>query len=294
MHPVTELLACPHCGDGLTVSGPVTSCPQGHTFDVARQGYLSLLAAGSHAGTADTPAMVAARERFLAGGHFDAVDDLLVRCAVAAIGRRGLVVDAGAGTGHHLARVLDGLPERWGLALELSKPALRRAARCHPRLVAVACDVWGAWPLRTASCGLALSVFAPRNAGELRRVLADDGALLVVTPARSYLSELRAAGLMLQVDQDKDARLAEQLHPLFRLEQRHDLDQEWTLTHAELHDLVSMGPTARHTSPEAIARRVAQLPATLRVGAAVSVAVWRAAAVSTRTAAPAARPRAAR
>ena len=65
----------------------------------------------------------------------------------------GCVLDLGAGTGWYLARVLDRLPGRSGLALDLSRHALRRAARAHARIGAVAADAWGPLPVRDAAVG---------------------------------------------------------------------------------------------------------------------------------------------
>ena len=74
-------------------------------------------------------------------------------------GRRGpgqpdpgaLVLDAGTGTGCYLAGVLDALPAATGLGLDVSKPALRRAARAHPRAGAVLADLWRPLPVADAA-----------------------------------------------------------------------------------------------------------------------------------------------
>ncbi|WP_338067460.1 putative RNA methyltransferase, partial [Crossiella equi] len=139
---VVDLLACPHCRDPLTLTGRTLRCPLGHSFDLAKQGYVSLLAGDP--GTGDTAAMVAARAEFLAGGHYAPVVEELVR-AVGAV--TGPVLDLGAGTGHYLAQVLDRAATGPGLALDLSKFALRRAARAHPRAGAVVCDAWRPLPV---------------------------------------------------------------------------------------------------------------------------------------------------
>ena len=133
-----DLLICPHCGAGLTRTGGSVACANAHSFDVARSGYLSLLPGDARLGSADTAEMVAAREAFLAAGHFDRLAEALGAEAERVAGDAGglpagCVVDLGAGTGWYLARVLDRLPGRTGLALDLSKHALRRAARAHPR-----------------------------------------------------------------------------------------------------------------------------------------------------------------
>src|SRR3954470_22686967 len=109
------LLECPHCISPLEPAGSTLRCPRGHSFDVARQGYVSLIAGGGLRHHGDTREMVEARAAFLGAGHFEPIADALVQGA--ATEAPGAVVDVGAGTGHYLARVLDAQPERRGLAL---------------------------------------------------------------------------------------------------------------------------------------------------------------------------------
>src|SRR5688572_11185739 len=156
-----DLLACPHCAGALSRSGGSVACANGHAFDVARSGYLSLLPGDAKTGSADTAEMVAAREAFLGAGHFEPLAEAVAEEAERALGGRpeqalgdqaapalggpparpglspGCIIDLGAGTGWYLARVLDRLHGRIGLALDLSKHALRRAVRAHPRIAAV-------------------------------------------------------------------------------------------------------------------------------------------------------------
>ncbi|WP_340295826.1 putative RNA methyltransferase, partial [Aquipuribacter hungaricus] len=142
---VLPVLRCPVCGAVLGPlegdGGPrVLGCTAGHRFDVARQGHVVLVPGGSRL-RADTAAMVAARLRVMASGTFDHVRAALAgACAEAGTGT-GLVLDLGAGPGTYTAAVLDALPLHQGLALELSVPALRAAARAHPRLAAVGADL---------------------------------------------------------------------------------------------------------------------------------------------------------
>ncbi|MDP9135674.1 MAG: 23S rRNA methyltransferase, partial [Actinomycetota bacterium] len=67
---VIDLLRCPHCGGALELDGGTGRCAAGHSFDVARQGYLNLLPGDARTGTADTATMVRARAQFLAAGHY--------------------------------------------------------------------------------------------------------------------------------------------------------------------------------------------------------------------------------
>ena len=162
---IVDYLICPVCGDALSLDGRVVGCPRGHVFDVARQGYVSLLTGSQAPGTADSTAMVTAREAFLGAGHFDPLAEAV---AGACRTEARVVADAGAGTGHYLSRVLDHLPEAVGMALDVSKHAIKRAARAHPRLGAVVADVWRPLPVRDGAVDTLLNVFAPPKWGRVR------------------------------------------------------------------------------------------------------------------------------
>ncbi|MEV4704157.1 putative RNA methyltransferase [Actinoplanes sp. NPDC049316] len=268
-------LRCPVCGGTLARAAfsPVVGgggvvgqggeralrCPRGHSFDIARQGYVTLTAGRApHPG--DSAGMVADRETFLAEGHYDFIADALAKkaaapaegaaAATAAVrADDGLVVDAGTGTGRYLARVLDALPGVPGLGLDVSKPALRRAARSHPRAAAVLADLWRPLPLADAVASVVLNVFAPRNGPEFRRILRPDGRLLVVTPARDHLAELIDAYGLVKVDPDKADRVADALGGGFEAVSVQPVSRTLRLSEAETRTLIGMTPSARHVPP---------------------------------------------
>jgi 23S rRNA (guanine745-N1)-methyltransferase len=272
-----DVLRCPHCGADLHRVEYSVRCERGHAFDAARQGYLSLLPGDARLGTADTAEMVAAREAFLATGHFDPLADAITEGAERALaaGTGGWLIDLGAGTGWYAARALDRLPGLRGVALDLSKHALRRAARAHPRLAAVRCDAWDALPVKSDAAALALSVFAPRNGPELARVLRRDGALVVVTPTTRHLDELVGALGLLHVDERKRERLDERLAPhLVRADER-ELAWSLELDRAGVEHAALMGPSAAHLDRAELRGRIAALPEPTAVSAAVTVGVYR-------------------
>ncbi|WP_412737510.1 methyltransferase domain-containing protein [Krasilnikovia sp. MM14-A1259] len=281
-------LRCPVCAGPLRRAAPgALRCPHGHSFDLARQGYASLTAGRSpHPG--DSAEMVADREAFLAAGHYDFIADALAAAAETAtagtaqagnvgaetatagttgarkagtghpraepgarVGAR-LVVDAGTGTGRYLSAVLERLPAATGLGLDVSKPALRRAARAHPRAAAVRADLWRPLPLADDAADLVLDVFAPRNGPEFRRVLRPGGALLVVTPAPDHLAELVKEYGLVQVDPDKAERVAGSLSADFVEVRRQVLRRSLRLSGDEARTLIGMTPSARHGTPDAL------------------------------------------
>jgi 23S rRNA (guanine745-N1)-methyltransferase len=268
-------LRCPHCAAGLALDGASVRCAAGHAFDVARQGYVNLAPAGRPPLRGDTAAMVAARAAFLGAGHFDPIADAVAAQARAAAGVAGCVADLGAGTGHHLARVLERLPDRVGLALDSSRFALRRAARAHRRIGAVACDAWRALPVRDATAAVVLSVFAPRGAEEIARILAPGGALVLVTPTDRHLAELVAALGLLRVDERKAQRVQETVGTLLEPVRQATCELTLELGADDARALAQMGPSAHHIDARSLDERLAALGEPVRVGVSVRVAVFR-------------------
>ena len=187
-----------------------------------------------------------------------------------------LIADAGAGTGYLLARVLDGtIPQVAGLALDISKHAIKRAARAHPRIGAVVADVWRPIPVRDRRAVLVMNAFAPRNGAEFARILAPGGTLLVVTPAPGHLGDLIGALGLLTVDQDKDRRLAAALADHFTQVGEVAVETTMTLGHDAVEAVVAMGPSAWHTDPDTLRRRIANLPEECSVPGLFRITLWK-------------------
>jgi 23S rRNA (guanine745-N1)-methyltransferase len=162
-----------------------------------------------------------------------------------------------------------------GLAVDVSKPALRRAARIDPRVGAVRADVWQGLPVRDATADVILDIFAPRSGAEFARVLRPGGALVVVTPAPGHLAELVAALGMVGVDPAKPERLAASLRPWFTERETVPLRAELTLDRAAAAALVGMGPSAWHTDPAKVAATLAGMPEPITATLEVQLSVWR-------------------
>ena len=242
-----DWLACPHCHQRLRVVDQVAGCSSGHRFDLARQGYLNLLArAAGH--NADTAAMLAQRQAFLDAGHYQPITDALVDAVVptAGVHAPARLAEMGAGTGHYLSAVLDALPAAEGLGLDVSPAAARRLARAHPRMRAIVADVWQPLPLLDQCLDVLLSVFAPRNPAEFARVLRPGGRLITVTPGAGHLAEARAVFGLMDIQPDKDQRLATSLWPLFTRGRSREVRFTLALDEPAMAALVGMGPNALH------------------------------------------------
>ncbi len=265
---VIEALRCSVCAEPVSLTGRTLRCERRHSFDLARQGYVNLLHARIPAGTADTAPMVDARAAFLSSEAYAPLAE-----AVAEVGSApGLIIDAGAGPGYYLSRVLDAAPDAVGLALDVSAIALRRAARAHPRLGAAVWNLWEPWPVGDGVASVVLDVFSPRNAAEFHRVLEPGGKLVVASPLPGHLAEL--GDLVLALDARKEERLEAALGGLFERESGVEVVRTQEFSAAQVRDVVAMGPAGFHLDRDGRRERL-EAAAGRDVTLAVSVSTWR-------------------
>lgn len=235
-----DWLRCPHCARPLARNDQTLGCLTGHSFDIARQGYVNLLGRAAPR-NADTSLMLEARARFLGAGHYHP----LAEAAAARLSGATRIVEVGAGTGYYLGRALEANPSCEGLATDVSVAAAKRAARSHPRASAIVADTWAGLPLQDGAVDAVLCVFAPRNPAEFARVLMPGGRLVVAVPTPAHLADLRAEYGLLGVAEDKTAAVLASL-PGWRLRHLDTLVQPLTLAPEEVADLIAMGPNAFH------------------------------------------------
>jgi 23S rRNA (guanine745-N1)-methyltransferase len=183
-------LICPFCSAPLTRVDRVWTCPAGHSFDIAREGYVNLLPVQwrNSKDPGDSREMVQARRDFLAAGYYDPLRDA-VAARLAALGVKSLL-DAGCGEGHYTGAFTGAVPDVTGL--DLSKPAVQLAARRFPACTWIVGNT-ALIPLADRSLDAVTNLFCQPQAAEYHRVLRPGGALLVATPAEGHLHELRAA-----------------------------------------------------------------------------------------------------
>jgi 23S rRNA (guanine745-N1)-methyltransferase len=81
-----------------------------------------------------------------------------------------------------------------GHGVDISTAAIDAAARRYPECEWIVANADLLLPFADRSFSLVLSITARMNAGEFRRVLRDDGRLLVAIPAPDDFIELRGAG----------------------------------------------------------------------------------------------------
>jgi 23S rRNA (guanine745-N1)-methyltransferase len=152
-------------------------CARGHSYDVARSGYINLLQPQDRRSltAGDANAVVEARARLFAAGIGRAVVDAVrQRFDSLRPSHDAAVADLGSGSGDALAACLVGSPAT-GVGIDLSVSAGRHAARRFPELTWVVANADRRLPLLDNRLSFLLSLHGRRNPAECARVLAPAG-----------------------------------------------------------------------------------------------------------------------
>ena len=173
---MNSLFVCPHCGGPLERGERAYACPSGHSFDIAREGYVHLLPANrKHAkNPGDDKGMASARSRFLSGGYYAPLRDALCGLAGAYAGPEEGVLDSGCGEGYYTAGLWEALNRPRLAGIDLSKPSERLAARRVPGAEFAVASVYPL-PVADSRAALLTNVFSPRCPEEFARVVSPGG-----------------------------------------------------------------------------------------------------------------------
>lgn len=185
-----RLLRCPICGaDGeRTADGRTFFChgARRHCYDFARSGYLNLSREGK---SGDARAAVRARSAFLSAGYYAPLRDRV--CEI--LGELGAetVLDAGCGEGYYTDRMAVG---RHAMGVDLSRDGIDHAAKEARRTGSGAFFSVGSLfelPVADGTFDAVTSLFAPCAEDEFRRVLKENGHLLLVGAGEAHLMGLK-------------------------------------------------------------------------------------------------------
>ena len=188
-----SLFCCPICGGPLDRGPSAYSCPAGHSFDLAREGYVHLLPANRmHSKMpGDDKGMAAARAAFLSKDYYAPLRDALCSIALERTGPAPRVLDTGCGEGYYTAGLWEALGRPPLAGIDLSKPSVRLAARRVPEGEFAVASAYHL-PVADRQADLFLNCFSPLALDEVRRVLKPGGTFLYVVPAARHLWELKA------------------------------------------------------------------------------------------------------
>lgn len=214
------------CRLDLLREGSRLYCPNGHSFDVSRHGYVNLLQPQDKKSRTpgDSAAAVAARRRLHDRNTSAPLLQAITEILRPEVGEK--VLDVGCGEGYFLGSLAK---EHQVIAsgVDLSAPAVQAAARRYPNCEWVVANADRFLPFADHCFRALLSITSRLHPQEFQRVLHPEGRLLVAVPAPEDLMELRgapgahadaeAAPEGFRLARDRTERVIEELKPAFRL-----------------------------------------------------------------------------
>lgn len=263
-------LTCPLCLGALLPDGKTYRCAKSHSFDLAKEGYLSLLHGRQKGeGRGDTKAMILARDRVHRTGVFDPLVTALHALPLEAPLDR--LLELGCGEGFFLGHVARAQRAATSYGLDLSVDAVKLAARSRQATLILRADLLQPLPFADGSLDLIQSIFAPRPLAEIKRVLRPGGCALFVHPLADHWQELRAFLPLAQIGDEKLP--AADLSGLVSVTAR-NVREPRELTHTQLVDLVEMSPSIHRLTREGTPWQTL-LPVSLNATLSVRVSLFR-------------------
>jgi 23S rRNA (guanine745-N1)-methyltransferase len=229
-----------NCGLPLTRHERAFVCPSGHSFDLARSGYVNLLQPQDRRSTSagDSKLAVHARAALERSGVGLAVIEAVITEAIAlGIKKNVVVVDLGSGTGEMLGQLSSRHPVT-GIGIDLSAAAAELAARRFPALTWIVANADRRLPLQDASVDVVLSIHGRRNPRECARVLTANGLLFAALPAADDLIELRTLVQGHGVERDRAETMLGEHRTRFELVERLMIRQRLALERDALLNLL--------------------------------------------------------
>lgn len=195
-----QILACPIDKLELLRKDNCYQCVNGHSFDIAKQGYVNLLPVQhkKSKNPGDSKAMVQARTRFLDGGFYQLIADKLSEIIFQQLNSAATncIFDAGCGEGYYLdkvinaARLIDNDICISFLGMDISKPAIIAASKRNKQVSWVV-GTNSQPPFLDQSVDVIFCVFGFHSFSGFKNILKPKGKLILVEPGEKHLQELR-------------------------------------------------------------------------------------------------------
>lgn len=190
---------CPKCGEILEQKGKSLVCSQRHTYDIAGSGYVNLLLSQQMNAKlpGDNKLMVNARKNFLSKGYYSILAEKLCETVRKYTPENGLILDAGCGEGYYTVNAAKSVPNAFIMGTDISKTAVmaasKRAKAENAENILFSVSSVFHMPIKSESCDIVTTVFAPYCGEEFIRVLKSGGILIMVIPSERHLWELKEA-----------------------------------------------------------------------------------------------------
>ena len=244
--------ACPICQEALDLVQQSLACPNRHSFDLSKFGYVNLAPQVKASKDYDKENFQN-RQLVLENGLYDHILHALSEC-LSPMNHPANILDIGCGEGYYSRSLQERHPDHSFYAFDLSKESIQLAAKSDQEWkVKWFVGDLAHLPLLDQSMDLLLDIFSPANYQEFKRVLAPDGRLIKVIPTATHLQEIRqkVKDHLDQVDYSNE-QIIQHFSDHFTIENTIHCQERFELTPALREALLSMTPLLFHVDPAQI------------------------------------------
>lgn len=176
------VVLCPICNIKLDKYDKTYKCFNGHTFDIAKEGYLNLNHSNQNGG--DSKESINARKLFLNKDHYAFLKEELIN--IIDEYKANNLLDLACGEGYYTKD----FPIKDKIGIDLSKTALKQASKRDKNTLYLLTSIFNI-PLEDNSIDIITTIFAPLANKEINRLLKTDGHFIYVRPNENHLIELK-------------------------------------------------------------------------------------------------------
>lgn len=244
--------ACPICQEALDLLQQSLACPNRHSFDLAKFGYVNLAPQVKASKDYDKENFQN-RQLVLENGFYDHILHALSEC-LSPLAHPANILDIGCGEGYYSRSLQERHPDHSFYAFDLSKESIQLAAKSDQEWkVKWFVGDLARLPLLDQSMDLLLDIFSPANYQEFKRVLVPDGRLIKVIPTAAHLQEIRqkVKDHLDQADYSNE-QIIQHFSDHFTIENTFHCQGTFELTPVLREALLSMTPLLFHIDPAQI------------------------------------------
>ena len=241
------ILTCPICKNILSGDEKTCRCENGHSFDLAKQGYINLFISSKQSCHGDNKQMTEARRNFLSEGHYSPLCRALCEKVCEYANQGNVLIDCGCGECYYTDSIDNALKEKnksvTFYGFDISRDAILAGARRNKALNLIVAGVYH-MPFADSSADMLFSVFSPFAEEEFLRVLKKGGLLFSVIPKENHLWSLKKA----IYDTPYKNEVADYNISGFSLIESKEIKNKITLSGESLQNLFMMTPYYYRTS----------------------------------------------
>lgn len=189
---MNKIIKCPVCSEQIQKCEKTYKCSNGHSFDIAKEGYVNFVLANQKNSKApgDNKEMMIARRNFLNTNAYYPLVSSIINTLKTILHDSATIVEAGCGEGYYISNVKDAFPKTKAYGFDVSKDAVKMACKRNKDVNFFVSSSYES-NIKDNSIDAIMVVFAPFAEEEFYRILSRFGHIVLVRPKFDHLIEIK-------------------------------------------------------------------------------------------------------